>query len=114
MSHWRRTRMISFRVSDDEFALLKMKSEAEGARSVSEFARLTLCGQTNGGSVSVGHTNGDASQLTQLRDDLQELNTYVRRVAELIERSRTASPSRSTMLDVGLARAESTGKNRGQ
>ena len=101
MSHWRRTRMISFRVSEDEFIRLKTKSEAEGARSVSEFARLTLCGQTNGGSTAAGQPNADATQLTQLRDDLQELGTYVRRVAELIERGRTPVPTRSPMLTVG-------------
>ena len=98
MSHWRRTRMISFRVSEDEFELLKTKSEAEGARNVSEFARLTLCGQTNGGSAAVGPPNTDPTQLTQLREDLQELGAYVRRVAELIERGRTPAGTRSPML----------------
>jgi mobilization protein NikA len=98
VSHWRRTRMISFRVSEDEFELLKTKSEAEGARNVSEFARLTLCGQSNGGSAAVGHPNTDPTQLTQLRDDLQELGAYVRRVAELIERGRTPVATRSPML----------------
>ena len=40
----RRTRKISFRVSEREFEQLKNKSEAEGARSISDFARLALCG----------------------------------------------------------------------
>src|SRR4029453_16658367 len=107
MSHWRRTRMISFPVSEDEFIRLKTKSEAEGARSVSEFARLTLCGQANGGSTAAGQAKADATQLTQLRDDLQELGTYVRRVAELIERGRTPVPRRSPMLAVGSKTAGS-------
>ena len=102
MSHWRRTRMISFRVSEDEFIRLKTKSEAEGARSVSEFARLTLCGQTNGCSTAAGQPSADATQLTQLRDDLRELGTYVRRVAELIERGQTTVPRRSPMLSAGV------------
>jgi hypothetical protein len=94
--------MISFRVSEDEFLLLKTKSEAEGARSVSEFARLTLCKQANGsGNGSAGHTGGDAPQITQLRDDLQELNANVRRVAEFLERGRTPVTQRSPMLSVG-------------
>jgi hypothetical protein len=93
--------MISFRVSEDEFMRLKTKSEAEGARSVSEFARLTLCGQTNGGSGPIGPSSADATQFTQLRDDLQELGTYVRRVAELIERGRMPVPVRSPFVAVG-------------
>ena len=38
----RMTHMISFRVSQDEFELLRAKSQAEGARSISDYARLTL------------------------------------------------------------------------
>src|SRR5689334_7969760 len=38
-----RTRMISFRVSDEEFEALRGRSEAEGARNISEFARMALC-----------------------------------------------------------------------
>lgn len=93
--------MITFRVSEDEFERLKTRSEAAGARSVSEFARLTLCGQTNGASAPGEHPNGDTSQLTQLRDDLQELSAYVRRVADSIERGRTPVPARSPMLAAG-------------
>ena len=93
--------MISFRVSEDEFMRLKTKSEAEGARSVSEFARLTLCGQMNGGTAAPEPPSADAAQLTQLRDDLKELGTYVRRVAELIERGRTPVPVRSPFVAVG-------------
>ena len=103
MSHWRRTRMISFRVSEDEFARLKIKSEAEGARSVSEFARIALCGQTNAASGgSNGHdASADAVQFTNLRADLQELNASVRRVADMIERDRLPVPTRVPMLAVG-------------
>lgn len=103
MSHWRRTRMISFRVSEDEFARLKTKSEAEGARSVSEFARITLCGQTNtaSGGSNEHHASADAVQFTNLRADLQELNASVRRVADLIERGPIPVPTRVPMLALG-------------
>ena len=43
MDERRRMRMVSFRVSPHEFELLKVRSEAEGARSISEYARATLC-----------------------------------------------------------------------
>ena len=42
MAFRRMNRMISFRVSDDEFERLRAKSEAEGARSVSDYARVAL------------------------------------------------------------------------
>ena len=99
MSHWRRTRMISFRVSDSEFELLKTRSEAEGARSVSDFARLALCSQMSAASAaSTAQAPAESKQITQLRDELQELNAYVRRVAEMIERGRTPAPQRSTFV----------------
>ncbi len=79
MSHWRRTRMISFRVSEREFEMLKSMSEAEGARSVSDFARLALCGERGSASSEPGKT------IDQLRSDVEELKKYVRRVADLLE-----------------------------
>jgi hypothetical protein len=72
--------MISFRVSEREFEMLKTLSESEGARSVSDFARLALCGPGNGH----GPPSGPAD-LTQLRSKLEELKADVQRVAELIE-----------------------------
>ena len=45
--------MISFRVSEREFEQLKNKSEAEGARSISDFARLALCGSNGSSSERV-------------------------------------------------------------
>lgn len=78
MSVWRRTRMISFRVSESEFEALKVKSEAEGARSISDFARLALCGtRTTGGALD--------PMVLQLSGEIQELRTYVQRVTELLE-----------------------------
>jgi hypothetical protein len=35
--------MISFRVSAAEFELLKARSESDGARSISDYARAALC-----------------------------------------------------------------------
>jgi hypothetical protein len=43
MDERRRMRMVSFRVSPHEFELLKVRSEVEGARSISDSARVTLC-----------------------------------------------------------------------
>ena len=82
----RRTRMISFRVSDGEFEQLKTKSEAEGARSISDYARLALCGT---GGVSSDRLDQGISRLS---DDVQQLKAEVRRVTESLAASGPAAP----------------------
>ena len=81
--------MISFRVSEREFEMLKSKSESEGARSVSDFARDALCGR--GGNETARGEPAETATLADLKDRISELNETVRRVAEMIEQS---SPSR--------------------
>jgi len=74
--------MISFRVSEREFEMLKAMSESKGARSVSDFARVALCGHRNGASIEPiepGET------IARLRNEVEELKVYVRRVAEILE-----------------------------
>ena len=78
----RRTRIISVRVSEREFELLKSKSEAEGARSISDFARLALCGSA--GNVTERVDQG----IDRLGGELQQLTEEVRRVTELLEATR--------------------------
>ena len=82
--------MISFRVSEREFEQLKNKSEAEGARSISDFARLSLCGSGAGSSDRVDEG------INRLSDDVQQLSADVRRVTELLEASASA-PSRPAL-----------------
>ena len=72
-----RTRMISFRVSEREFDALKSRSESEGARSISDYARLVLCGAENGERV--------APVIGQLSEEIHQLSTEVRRVTALLE-----------------------------
>src|SRR5262245_1372559 len=79
----RRTRMISFRVSEREFELLKTRSEAEGAHSVSEFARLALCRSG---------TEGAQEPLIELTGTIQQLRADVQRVTELLEGPPRAFP----------------------
>jgi hypothetical protein len=76
--------MISFRVSEREFEMLKTVSETEGHRSVSDFARLTLCGRSNGHETSHDRTAGHDG-IDLLRNDLDELKKDLRRVAEMLE-----------------------------
>jgi hypothetical protein len=72
--------MISFRVSESEFEALRVRSESHGARSISDFARLALCG-----AGSTGGGRADAV-VAQLSDEIQELRARVARVTELLER----------------------------
>ena len=83
----RRPRMISFRVSEREFEELRMKSEAEGARTISEFARLALCGAGN-------QLSDPVDRIHQLSDDLRQLSAHVRHVTELLEATRPSATER--------------------
>ena len=72
MAFKRMNRMISFRVSDDEFEKLRQRSAAEGARSVSDYARVALARESNGERDMMQH--------------LQRLTADVQRLTELLDR----------------------------
>jgi hypothetical protein len=91
MGFTRRTKMISLRLSEHEFEQLKATSEAQGARSVSDYARVALCGFS---SKPDGNLEADVQKLS---GDLRQLNHDVRRLTELLEGPRqafTSPPSR--------------------
>jgi hypothetical protein len=71
--------MISFRVSEEEFEVLRGRSEAEGARNISEYARMALCERPK---------SGDAD-LRRLSSEIQRLGANVARVTLLIEHGTT-------------------------
>jgi hypothetical protein len=78
-----RVRMISFRVSEREFEQLLVRSEAEGARNISEYARNALC---EGPKLS-------EADLRRLTAEIQRIGADVARVTELIEqRGPVAAP----------------------
>ena len=87
----RRTRTISVRVSEREFEMLKVKSEAEGARSISDLVRLVLSGSATGSPDSVD------KGINQLSGEIQQLSVEVRRATELLETSRPSAPDRTRM-----------------
>lgn len=69
MAFRRMNRMISFRISDDEFERLRAKSEAEGSRSVSDYARAALAKEARGDnewSQQLERLSADVARLTQL------------------------------------------------
>jgi hypothetical protein len=79
MSFQRMKRTISFRVSEDEFQQLRSKSEATGARSVSDYARLSLCGPP---ALS---NSGHDIKIQELSEAIQRLSADIRVLFELIE-----------------------------
>ena len=89
MAMRRRTRMISFRVSEPEFQALQARSEAEGARSISDFARLALC------NASREHEERIVPDLSALHTHIQQLSDRVQRVTDLLERSGNGSSAPS-------------------
>lgn len=72
MAFRRMNRMISFRVSDDEFERLREKSQAEGSRSVSDYARVALARESRGEHEWIEH--------------IQQLSAHVQRLTELLDR----------------------------
>jgi hypothetical protein len=81
------TRMVSFRVSEREFELLRSKSEALGARSVSDYARVALCGSS---SPLDGQTEADFRHLSL---GIQQLNSELRRLFDLLENPQKSFPA---------------------
>jgi hypothetical protein len=78
MSFERLTRMISFRVSEDEFEVLRVKSEACGARSISDYARFAL-------REAPGTTDARDADFDQLSLEVKRLSMDIRRLTDLLE-----------------------------
>ena len=96
----RRTHKVTFRVSEHELEELKNKSEAEGARSVSDFARLALCGSSNGHAFS-------SESRVQADAGIDHLSAHVRRVTEILESApsiHSARPVRGVQVATRLAK----------
>ena len=85
MAFRRRTRMISFRVSENEFEKLKTESESVGVGSVSDYARLNLCGAEH--TVPPGQLE---ARIHQLDGKVQDLSSHLNRLVSLVERTHDA------------------------
>lgn len=85
MSFRRMSRMVSFRVSEDEFEWLRAKSEAQGARSISDYARVVLFRSVNGDRET---------DLRYLNDGIGRLSLQLRRLFDLLETPQASFPGR--------------------
>ena len=75
--------MVSFRVSDEEYERLKLQSQADGARSVSEFARLALVRP-----APAPQGRAPDVPVEQLRARVEQLGAQVSDLWNVLERTR--------------------------
>jgi len=80
-----RTRLVSFRLSEEEYQRLKYVCLQKGARSISDGARTLLC-QIRGFSDDLPSDNKAAMKSEHLIDSLERLNTGINRLTDLVER----------------------------
>jgi chaperonin cofactor prefoldin len=79
----RRSKIVSFRLSDEEYDSLKNVSASRGARSVSEFTRSVACGKLDG--------NGDKLEetLRTLNERMELIDTRLQVLTEALIKTPT-------------------------
>jgi hypothetical protein len=88
----RKTRMVSFRISEEEYEYLRQHSLAQGARSVSDYARDTLFGSVD--LKSPGRAVALVDRMHRLDSEMRELNREVKQLrARLGPEDNTGGPS---------------------
>jgi hypothetical protein len=86
----RRSKMVSFRLSEQEYQDLLMLCETRGSRSISDLARdavFNLLVPGNGHSNGNGHRTGGSvieHKVDALDGRMQELDREVKRLADLL------------------------------
>jgi len=83
----RRNRLISFRLSDDEYQSLLQSTAAKGARSISDFSRTALCRALN---ENLNPSNAQteepfSSHVRELIKSMQELGNVITKLSGQIE-----------------------------
>jgi len=88
----KRNRLVSFRLSEQEYEALQNLTLTGGARSISDFARGALCEVLDGDgeilrSVGTPQSNGTTVNhtLEQLAATMGELNRVISRLSNLVE-----------------------------
>ena len=75
----RRSRIVSFRLSDEEYNALKIISATRGARSVSEFTRSVACNMNEREQVTI------EERLRILNDQMEMLDRMIQSLAEVMK-----------------------------
>ena len=84
-----RTRLVNFRLSEEEFTSLKTACSVLGARSVSDFARSAVLRSVESQISQEGQLH---RRLSQLDDKVGELDVMLRRLADALEPAPVAAP----------------------
>jgi hypothetical protein len=86
----KRNKLVSFRLSEQEYEALQNISVSEGARSISDFARAALCevlvsGKTTSAVARLEGDNTVHQVLERLTLTMGELNQVMNRLSTLVE-----------------------------
>ena len=82
----KRSRVVSFRLSQEEYEALKILSESYGARSISEFTRLAAC---QSGSVNIVSAESEKldNALENLNNAIGTLSQHVQSIGQILDTS---------------------------
>ena len=88
----RRTRLISFRLSDEEYQALLHTTAAQGARSIGDFSRTVLFEalKRNSNPLNLDHELEFLTQVRELIKSMQELGSVISILSGQIERESAA------------------------
>jgi hypothetical protein len=85
-----RTRIVTFRLAEEEFERIKNVCAAEGARSMSDYARTSLC---NSIAARGAHADpGLDARVGRLDRKVEELDQAVRILTQLVGDGLSAGP----------------------
>jgi hypothetical protein len=82
----RRNRIVTFRLAEDEFEHIRSLCVAEGARSISDFARAALCNGATPRPISI--EAGLDARMRRLDGKVEELDRAVKVLTLLLEDGR--------------------------
>jgi hypothetical protein len=82
----KRSRLVSFRLSEQEYQTLHNSTLTEGARSVSDFARKALCTTLDGSGRGTAAKSQPAAGVTVNHDTLEQLVTTMSELNRVISR----------------------------
>ena len=88
-----RNRLVNFRLTEEEFVYLREACMAQGARSISGFARSAVLRQADKSGTSVGTSTQDSpstQSLAELQSMMMQLQTRVGQLVQQVDSVRPA------------------------
>ncbi len=83
----RRTRIVSFRLSEEEYEALMRYCVAHGARSISDYARIVAC-RPHDHTKSGAAARKSERSIRQLRNRVEELDRIIQQLTIQIDHNR--------------------------